>query len=54
MTDYPKMPTDPRNREELKGWIAKRAKARPNEPLDAREAIMVRSLQSRRPPYSIT
>lgn len=54
MADAPPIPSlksDPRNREELKTWLEDRAKWT-DEPLSAREWLMVRNLQSRRKAYS--
>lgn len=47
----PSLKADPRNREELKTWLEDRAKWT-DEPLSAREWLMVRNLTSRRKAYS--
>jgi hypothetical protein len=52
-TPLPKLKADPRNRAELKDWLEDRARWT-DEPLSAREYLMVRRLQSSRPPYSLT
>lgn len=48
----PTLPTDPKNREQLEAWLKRREEDYPNEPLTAREALMIQGLQNRRKPYS--
>jgi hypothetical protein len=50
----PSLPGDPRNREELAHWLKERERNHPGVPLSAREVLMIKSLQTRRPPYSLT
>jgi len=54
MNPYPPQPSDPKSREELAEWLKRREKSLPNEPLSAREYLMVTRLQGGRPPYSKT
>lgn len=54
MSQFPALPGDPRNRDELKDWLKRHEADQPGVPLTAREALMVKSLQHRRPPYSLT
>lgn len=54
MSDIPAIPGDPRTRDELKDWLERREKLKPDEPLTAREYLMIERLRGKRPPYSIT
>lgn len=57
--NYQPQPGDPRNRKELDDWLKRRQVLLEHEglpadtPLTAREYLMVQTLQSGRPPYSI-
>lgn len=55
----PALPTDPKNREQLKHWLERRQElltleGKPNTPLTARESLMVQHLMRARAAYSIT
>ena len=50
----PKLPGDPRNREELAEWLKRREHQQPGVPLTPREYLMIQRLGSKRPPYSLT
>ena len=52
--NIPKLAGDPRNREELKDWLEWRERLQPGVPLTSREYLMIKQLQTKRPPYSIT
>ena len=52
--NIPRLPGDPRNRDELKDWLKEREHRQPGVPLTAREELMIRHLRPKRPPYSIT
>lgn len=56
MSEPVRLPTDPRNRQELADWLRRRGELFDGNPppLSAREYLMVQRLQSARAPYSIT
>ena len=52
LIEYPPMPADPRNRDELRDWLKRRDEIAPGVPLSPREYLMVRRLSSRLKPMA--